>query len=106
MNDSEQFEIFLTKEDLKGLTLGQFECAWHWMPPVSSNFKVGRTPFSPNWPSGVIRMGSQYESGKVGMIVTKEDLKGLHLGQFECARHWMPPVSSNVKVGRIPFSPN
>ena len=35
----------------------QFECPRHWKPSVSSNFKVGRIPFSHYWPSGVIRIG-------------------------------------------------
>ena len=64
-------------------------------------FEVGRFPFSHNWTSGAIRMGSQYESEKVGMILAQEELNGLHLVQFECPRHWKPPVSSNFKVVRL-----
>ena len=37
----------------------QFECPRHWNPCVTSIFEVGRIPLSHNWPSGVIRMGSQ-----------------------------------------------
>ena len=76
----------------------------HWNPPVSSNFEVGRFPFSDYWTSGVIRMGSQYESEKVGIILAQEELSGLHLVQFECPGHRNPPVSSNFGVGRFPFS--
>ena len=53
------------QEELKGLRLVQFECARHWKGPVSSNFEVGRFPFSHNWTCGVIRMGSQYEDENV-----------------------------------------
>ena len=73
------------------------------MTLVSPNFEVGRFPFSHNWTSGVIRMGSQYESEKVGIIFAQEELNGLHLVQFECPRHWKPPVSSNFEVGRFPI---
>ena len=34
----------------------QFESPRHWKPFVSSNFGVGRIPFSLYWPSGVIRI--------------------------------------------------
>ena len=46
-------------------------------------------------------MGSQYEGEKVGRILAQEELNGLHLLQFECTRHWKPPVSSNFEVGRL-----
>ena len=71
-----------------------------WNPPVSSNFEVGRFPFSDYWTSGVIRMSSQYESVKVGIIFAQEELNGLPLVQFECPRHRKPPVSSNFEVAR------
>ena len=48
--------------------------------------KLEDFPFSHNWASGVIRMGSQYESEKDGIILVKEELKGLHLVQIECPR--------------------
>ena len=32
-------------------------------------------------------------------------LKGLHMVQFECPRHWKPTVSSNFEVGRIALFP-
>ena len=35
--------------------MAQFECPRHSIPSVLSNFKVGWIPFSPYWPSGVIR---------------------------------------------------
>ena len=88
----------LEKEELNKMHLVLFECPSKWKPPVSSNFEVGRFPFSDYWTSGVIRMGSQYESEKVGIILAQEELSGLHLVQFECPRHWNPPVSSNFEV--------
>ena len=73
--------------------------------PVSSNFEVGRFPFShnwtPNWTSAEIRMGSQFESEKVEIILAQEELNGLHLVQLECSRYWKPPVSSKFEVGRF-----
>ena len=36
----------------------QFECPRHWKPTASSNFEIGRIPFSAYWSSGVIRIGS------------------------------------------------
>ena len=57
--------------------------------------------FSYNWTSGVIRLGPQYESDKVGIHLAKEEPNGLHLVQFECSRHWKPPVSANFEVGRF-----
>ena len=93
--ESEKVGIILAQEELSGLHLVQFECPWHWNPPVSTNFEVGRFPFSDYWTSGVIRIGSQYESEKVEIILAQEELSGLHLVQFECPRHWNPPVSSN-----------
>ena len=36
----------------------------------------------------------------------QEELKGLRLVQFECARHWKASVSSTLGVGRIPLSHN
>ena len=86
------------------LTLVQFECPRHWNPPASSNFEFERFPFSDNWTSGVIRMGSQYEGEKVGINWEQKELNGLHLVQFECARHWKSPAASNFEVGRFPFS--
>ena len=77
--ESEKVGIIFAQEELNGLHLVQFECPRQWKPPVSSNFEVGRFPFSHNWTSGVIRMGSQYEGEKVGKIVAQEELKGLHL---------------------------
>ena len=35
-----------------------------WKPPFSFNLEIGRVPFSDYWTTGVIRMGSQYESEK------------------------------------------
>ena len=74
--ESEKVGINMAQEELNGLHLVQFECPRHWKPPVSSNFEVGRLSFSQNWLSGVIRMGSQYESEKVGIDMA---LNGLHL---------------------------
>ena len=104
--ESEKVEIILAQVGLNGLHLIQFECPRHLKPPVSSNFEVGRFPFSHCWTSGVKKIVSQYESEKVGIIFPKEELNGLHLVQFECPRHWKPPVSSNFEVGRFPFSHN
>ena len=91
----------LPQERFNGLHLVQFECPRHWKPLVSSKIEVGRFPFSHNWTSGVIRMGSQYESQKVGNILEQKELSGLHLVQFECPRHWKPPVSANFEVVRF-----
>ena len=66
--EGEKVGKILAQEELNGLHLLQFECPRHWKPPVSSNFEVGGFPFSHNWTSGVIRMGSQYGNGKVGKI--------------------------------------
>ena len=83
----------------------QFEWPRHWNPSASSNFDVGRIPFSDNWPSGVIRMGPQYESEEVGNILEQNRLKWLKMVQFECPRHPMLSVSSNFKVEWNSFSP-
>ena len=91
--ESEKVGIILAQEELSGLHLVQFECPRHWNPPVSSNFEVGRFPFSDYWTSGVIRMGSQYESEKVGIILAQEELNGLHLVQGECLGRWNPSVT-------------
>ena len=79
----------------------QFESPRHWNPSVSFNFGVGRIPFSDNWPSGVIRMGSPVWKCKSWKIFRT---KVTQLAQFECPRHWSPSVSSISWVGRIPFS--
>ena len=34
----------------------------------------------------------------------KEELNKMHLVLFECPSKWKPPVSSNLEVGRFPFS--
>ena len=39
---------------------------------ISFKFGVGRIPFSDYWPSGVIRMGSQYKSEKVETLSEHE----------------------------------
>ena len=65
------------QEELNELHLVQFECARHWKSPVSFNYEVGIFPFSHNWTCGVIRMGSQYEGEKVGIILAQEELNGL-----------------------------
>ena len=52
--EREKVGITLVQEELNGLRLVQFECPRHLKPPVSSNFEVGRFPFSHNWTSGVI----------------------------------------------------
>ena len=104
--ESEKVGIILAHEELNGLQLVQFEFPMHWNPPVISHFEVGGFPFSHNWTSGVIRMGSQYEGEKVQIILAQEELNGLHLLQFECTRHWKPPVSSNFEVEGFPFSHN
>ena len=91
--ESEKVEIILAQEELSGLHLVQLECPRHWNPPVTSNFEVGRFPFSDYWTSGVIRMGSQYESEKVGIILAQEELNGLHLVQGECLGRWNPSVT-------------
>ena len=72
--ESEKVGKFLGQERLNKLHLVQFECPMHWKPPVSSNFEVGRFPFSDNWTTGVIRMGSQYESEKGGKFLGQESL--------------------------------
>ena len=75
--------------------------------PLSHPFlRLEDFPFSHNWTSGVIRLGSQHESEKVGIIFVQEELNGLHLVQFECPRHWKGPISSKFEVGRFPFSDN
>ena len=56
--ESEKVGIILAQEELNRLHLVQFECPRHLKPPVSSIFEVGRFPFSQNWTSGAIRMGS------------------------------------------------
>ena len=62
--ECEKVGIILAQEELSELHLVLFECPRHWNPPVSSNFEVERFPISDYWTSGVIRMGSQYESEK------------------------------------------
>ena len=66
--------------------------------------ELGELP-SDNWPSGVIRMGSQYESGKVGKISKQKGLNRVQMVQFECPKHPKPPVSFFSGVGRIPLFP-
>ena len=43
-------------------------------------------------------MASQYESERVVKIWKQKCLNGLQMVQFECPRHWRPPVSSNFQV--------
>ena len=62
-------------------------------------FKLEDFPFLIIGPLGVIRMGSQYESEKVGIILAQEELSGLHLVQFECPRHWKSLLSATGEVG-------
>ena len=38
---------------------------------------------------------------RVEKFLAKEELNGLYLVQFECSRHWKPPVSANFEVGRF-----
>ena len=79
----------------------------HWnsgIPLSHPILKLEDFPFLIIGPLGVITMGSQYKSEKVGIILAQEELSGLHLVQFECPRHWNRPVSSNFEVGRFPFS--
>ena len=59
----------LEKEELNKMHLVLFECPSKWKPPVSSNFEVGRFPFSDYWTSVVIRLGSQYEGEKLRKIL-------------------------------------
>ena len=81
----------------------QLECPRHPNPSVSSFFGVVRIPFSNYWPSGVIRMGSQYEGKKVGNSSDQKWLNRLQMVQLECPRHPNPSVSSFFGVVRIPF---
>ena len=81
--ESEKVGIILAQEEPNGLHLVQFECPRHLKPTVSSNFEVGRIPISKNWPSGVIRMGSQYESEKIEKFSGQKRLILLQIFQFE-----------------------
>ena len=82
----------------------QFECPKHLNPPVSFTFEVGRIPLSHYWPSGVIRLGSLYESEKDGKFPEQKWFKGMQMVQFDGTRHQNPSVLSNFGVGRIPLS--
>ena len=55
--------------------------------------KLEDFPFLIIGPLGVIRMGSQYESEKFGIILAQEELNGLHLVQGECLGRWNPSVT-------------
>ena len=50
---------------------------------------------------GVIRIGSQNESAKVGKISEQNGLKGLQVVHFECPRHSNPSVSSILGAGKF-----
>ena len=81
--ESEKVGKFSGQKWLIRLQTVQFEWPWHQNPSASSNFEVGRIPFSDNWPSGVIRMGSQYESEKFGKFSGQKWLFRLQIVQFE-----------------------
>ena len=49
--------------------------------------ELRRIPFSDNWPSWVIRMGSQYENGKIEKISGQKWLIRLQMVQFEGSWH-------------------
>ena len=90
---------------------GSMGCKWSNLNPPGTEtplshpyWKLQEFPFSHNWPSGVIRMGSQYESEKVWKCSEWIWLNGLQMVQFEPPRHWNPSVSSILGKGNSPNS--
>ena len=81
--------------------MDRFECLGLWNPFIPFISGVELFSFSDDWTSGVIRMGSQYEIEKGGIIMAQEELIGMHFVQFVCVRHWKGPVSSNFEVERF-----
>ena len=75
--EKEKLGKMLAHERFNAVHLVQFECPRQWKPPLSSNFEVGRFPFSGYWTSGVIRLGSQYEGEKLRKILAPVLQKGL-----------------------------
>ena len=57
-----------------GMLLGRFPFPGRLQGKAAT--QVGRIPLSHNWPSGVIRMGSQYEGEKVEKFGEQTGLKG------------------------------
>ena len=82
-----KFEISQNKTGLKGCKWSSLKAPGTETPLSGPYWKLEEFPFSHNWPSGVIRMGSQYESEKVGKISEQKWLKGLQMVQFESPRH-------------------
>ena len=60
-----KFEIVQNKSGLKGCKWSSLKAPGTETPLSRPYWKLEEFPFSHNWPSGVIRMGSQYESEKV-----------------------------------------
>ena len=79
----------------------QFECPRHWK--TSATLRLGEIHFPIfSLPlSGVIRIGPQYKSEKVGKFGEQNWLNRLQMVQFECPRHWKTGVS--LRLGDFHF---
>ena len=70
---------------LKGCKWSSLKAPGTETPQSYPNWKLQEFPFSHYKPSGVIRIGLQYESEKVGKI-WKKWLNRVQMVQFECPR--------------------
>ena len=82
-----KFEKFQNKTGLKGCNWSSLKAPGTETPLSHPYWKLEEFPFSHNWPSGVIRMGSQYEGEKVEKFGEQDWLKGLQMLHFECPMH-------------------